>query len=218
MEKRLLIYVGGLMSLALVFSLTACEAGKSEGDRILELEKEKIVRKVRVLLDEVNPKTVREINRILDKVKPELVRVFCTNRLLDRVKSACHPGARVLLTGQHLPTWFEPEDWDTVKIIVVETPKPYQVEGMYEFDSSKGSVGDTTQGTLTLSYTDVNGQPVKVKRSIEIDNRTRVISYGGSTVTLLKDIFEPLPFPLGKKTVTLFMDFEYWVTISLATQ
>lgn len=217
MVLRFIINV--LMILVLVLSLPACKTGTIKDDNTLKSEKDEIIRKVKVFLDNEEPENIRSLYEILNKMNFQNRRI---KMILTGLLCASYPGRywfslKVLAEGLWFEAWFESGVWKDLKIKAVETPTPVPPSAIGAGGSYE-PIGDTTQGTLILSYTDVNGKPVEIKRIIEIDNRTRVISHEGSTVTMLKQIFEPLPSPLGQETITLLMDFDYGVTISFATQ
>lgn len=114
-------------------------------------------------------------------------------------------------SGQQLVYQCESASWESRKFVVLETPTPYQAQDW----ESAIYVGETTEGKLTLIYTDQSGQSVKIQRVIHIDNRTNDISYNDRRVATLGDIFSPLTSPMGKGSITLEMDFSYWITVSI---
>jgi hypothetical protein len=215
-----MICIGSLMSLTLVLFSGACGriTSAEEDNNALKSQKSEIVRKINILLadlDKLEPRTIRTIYEILDKLD---LRGGKPKAILANLVAVGFPSTGISISGQHLEAWFESGDWDNIQIKAVKTPTPYQPGVPWE--SGRAFVGDSTQGTITLSYTASNRKNVEVKKTIEINNRTMVISCGGSTIspTLLKTIFEPLPSTMGKEIVTVAMDFSYPLTIYVSRE
>jgi hypothetical protein len=116
-------------------------------------------------------------------------------------------------SGQHLNAWFEPTGWDTIQINVIKTPNPYQLSEIG--DDNYEEVGDITQGTLTISYTDIYSEPVEIERIITVNNISREISYEGLPVTTLGAIFGTLPSPPSVATMNLSMGFSHPLTVHI---
>ena len=121
----------------------------------------------------------------------------------------------VTASGQHLQAVFAPADIDSVKLAVEETPAPYEAE-LWE---SRASVSDWTEGFLTLSYTDVNGEGIWLEQGIHINNTTReivgeMIDVGVDPITV-GAIFGRLPSVSGEEDMTLTLDFSYPISITM---
>jgi hypothetical protein len=107
----------------LAFFLNACAA---KGNNALKSQKEEIIKKVNMLLanlDKLDPQTITTIYEILNKIDFH----SGSKAILADLVTVGYPSTEVLVSaGQHIEVLFESGAWDTIQIKVIKATTPCQ--------------------------------------------------------------------------------------------